>query len=354
MTLHERLQLVAKALGIDVARARMQELAEQTADPHLWDDPAKATALTSEQARVAALVKRYDDIAAMVDDDDEATAELVEADLATLEREALLSGAYDRADAIISLYAGAGGTDAADWTQMLLKMYQRYVERAGGEDDAAIIARDGWKAELVDMSSAEEAGIKGATLIVHGAYAYGLLKAEAGVHRLVRQSPFNAKGLRQTSFALVDVIPKIEQDADVAINDKDLRIDVYRSSGKGGQGVNTTDSAVRITHIPTGIVVAIQNERSQLQNKAKAMEILRSRLAVLQEQERASETAAVRGDLAKNEWGSQIRSYVLHPYKMVKDHRTGVETSDVTGVLDGMINPFITAELERLAKEKTK
>lgn len=354
MTLLERLQTVASALHLDEARERLRVLEPLVVDPHLWDDPARATALTSEQSRLAQLLRRYDDIAAVVSDDPETAAELVEGDLATLEREALLSGKYDGSDAIVSLYAGAGGTDAADWTAMLLKMYQRYVERARSADDAAVVSREGWKAELVDMTPADEAGIKAATMIISGSFAFGLLKTEAGVHRLVRQSPFNAKGLRQTSFALVDVIPKIERESDVEINDKELRIDVFRASGKGGQGVNTTDSAVRITHLPSGIVVAIQNERSQLQNKAKAMQILRSRLAVLREGQRADETAAMRGDVAKNEWGSQIRSYVLHPYKMVKDHRTSVETSDVDGVLDGDLNQFIAPQLENMSKITSK
>lgn len=352
MTLTERLQSIRHALHIEAARQRLAELVVLTADPHLWDDPAHATATTTEQARLTQLLRRFDDVAAVIHDDEQLAAELVGDELTAMEREALLSEKYDQADAILSFYAGAGGTDAADWAQMLLRMYQRYVERARDATDAAIVPRANWKAELVELSAAEEAGIKSATMIVSGAYAYGLLKTEAGVHRLVRQSPFNAKGLRQTSFALIDVIPKIERDSDVPINDKELRIDVYRSSGNGGQSVNTTDSAVRITHLPTGIVVAIQNERSQLQNKAKAMEILRSRLAILAENERADETAAVRGDVSKNEWGSQIRSYVLHPYKMVKDHRTNVETSDVAGVLDGDLNQFIGPELEQMAQTK--
>lgn len=349
MNLQERLASVQAALHINEARQRIVALASLTANPHLWDNPTEATALTSEQARLTQLVKRFDDIAAVITEDEQLAAELVGDELAAMEREALLSGKYDRADAIISLYAGAGGTDAADWAGMLLRMYQRYVERAADPTDAAVVSRRGWKAELVDVSPAEEAGIKSATMIVSGAYAYGLLKTEAGVHRLVRQSPFNAKALRQTSFALVDVIPKIERDTDVQIDDKELRIDVYRSSGKGGQSVNTTDSAVRITHIPTGVAVAIQNERSQLQNKARAMEILRSKLAILAENERANETAAVRGDIAKNEWGSQIRSYVMHPYKLVKDHRTDTETSDVAAVLDGDLNQFISSQLEKMA-----
>jgi len=352
MTLNERLLAIQAALHIDEARVRVAALAELTADPHLWDNPTEATALTSEQARLTQLLRRFDDIASVVADDPGEAEELVGDDLAILEREALLSGKYDRADAIISLYAGAGGTDAADWASMLLRMYQRYVERSRDVADAAVVPRSNWKAELVELSPAEEAGIKSATVIVSGDYAYGLLKTEAGVHRLVRQSPFNAKGLRQTSFALVDVIPKIVSNNDVPINEKELRIDVYRSSGNGGQSVNTTDSAVRITHLPSGIVVAIQNERSQLQNKARAMEILRSKLAILAENERASETAAVRGDVSKNEWGSQIRSYVMHPYKLVKDHRTDVETSDVAGVLDGDLNRFIGPQLEKMTNNK--
>lgn len=351
MGLNERLNAVSIALNIEPGRTRLAELDAAISDPHLWDDPTSATKITQEQAALTSLIRAFDDIAILIKTvSEEEAMELVGEELARLEQQALLAGKYDANDAILSIYAGAGGTDAADWAEMLLRMYQRYTERASGADDA-IINRHDWKFELVDSSPAEEAGIKSATVIISGHYAYGLLKAEAGVHRLVRQSPFNAKGLRQTSFAQVDVIPKIDQADDVVINEKDLRVDVFRSAGAGGQSVNTTDSAVRVTHIPTGIVVAIQNERSQLQNKAKAMEILRSKLAMLAEQERAAETANVRGDMAKNEWGSQIRSYILHPYKMVKDHRTEVETSNVNEVLDGDINQFITPQLVAMSKQ---
>ncbi len=243
-----------------------------------------------------------------------------------------LTGEHDKFPAIMQLSAGVGGTDAADWTAMLERMYLRYAEISG------------LSAEIYDQSPADEAGIKSATIRFSGPFAYGKLRAEKGVHRLVRLSPFNSDNLRQTSFALVDVIPELELSA-VAINDKDLKIDTYRSSGHGGQSVNTTDSAVRITHIPTGIVVAIQNERSQLKNKQRAMSILVSRLAELARAQHLSSVNELKGSTKSADWGSQIRSYVLHPYQKVKDHRSGYETSDTQGVLDGQIEPLIEAYL---------
>ena len=248
---------------------------------------------------------------------------------AVLKKELRYSGPYDRSGAILSIYAGAGGTDAQDWAQMLLRMYVRWAETH--KLDITTIAE----------SAGEEAGIKSVTLEVDGQMAYGKLKGEHGVHRLVRLSPFNADSLRQTSFAKVEVVPKLDQPGDLLIDDKDLKIDVYRSGGKGGQSVNTTDSAVRITHIPTGIVVAIQNERSQLQNRETAMTILRSRLAQLQLEQHAQNLAELKGPSQSAEWGNQIRSYVLHPYKMVKDLRSQVETSDTDAVLAGSIDMFI-------------
>lgn len=251
-----------------------------------------------------------------------------------LKEELKFSGPYDSYDAIISIYAGAGGTDAQDWTQMLFRMYSRFCEN------------NRWKVVLIDESAGDEAGLKSITIEVEGSFAYGKLKSEHGVHRLVRLSPFNADNLRQTSFAKVEVMPKIERQDDLAIDEKNLKIDVYRSGGSGGQSVNTTDSAVRITHIPTGITIAIQNERSQLQNRETAMTILRSKLAQLQIEQHQEQLSELKGPNQSAEWGNQIRSYVLHPYKQVKDLRSRYETSDPDSVLDGNLDPLINAYLE--------
>ena len=277
-------------------------------------------------------------------EDDESTAaeaatELaaVESDLAALEVRALLAGEFDDHPAILEVHAGEGGTDSQDWAEMLLRMYQRWAER------------DGFKVELVDVTPGEEAGIKSATMTVEGRHAYGMLAAERGVHRLVRISPFDAAKRRHTSFASVDATPEVEDDVEVDIDPDDLRIDTYRSSGAGGQHVNVTDSAVRITHLPSGIVVSCQNERSQMQNRAVAMRILKSRLLAKAREEREAELEALRGEKRDIGFGSQIRSYVMHPYQMVKDHRTGVEKGNVQAVLDGDIDAFIEGELRRKA-----
>ena len=260
----------------------------------------------------------------------------LEAEYQERRKDLLFSGEYDNRAAILKLSAGAGGTDAQDWAEMLERMYLRWAEKHD------------MQTELVERSTGEEAGIKNATYIIRGAFAYGKLRSEHGVHRLVRLSPFNADNLRQTSFALVEIMPEMDAPGEVEIDDKDLRIDIYRSGGNGGQGVNTTDSAVRITHLPTGTVVAIQNERSQLQNKETALKILKSRLAQMQLEQRAETLADLRAGESAS-WGAQIRNYVLHPYTLVKDTRTKFETHNARGVLDGDIDGFIEAYLEQQA-----
>jgi peptide chain release factor 2 len=264
--------------------------------------------------------------------------ERLEEELSRLEVVALLGGEFDDHPAIVEIHAGEGGTDSQDWAEMLLRMYLRWAERRG------------MKADLVEITPGEEAGIKSATVTIDGRYAYGLLATERGVHRLVRISPFDAAKRRHTSFSSIDVTPEVEDDVDIDVNPEDLRIDTYRSSGAGGQHVNVTDSAVRITHIPSGIVVAVQNERSQMQNRAVAMRILKSRLLAKAREEREAEIAALGEDKMEIGFGSQIRSYVMHPYQMVKDHRTNVEVGNVQAVLDGAIDPFIEAELRRKAQ----
>ena len=257
-------------------------------------------------------------------------------DTEALELETLMRGPYDDRDAVLSLHAGAGGTEAQDWTQMLYRMYTRFAERMG------------FTVKLLDLLEGDEAGIKSVTFEVSGDYAYGYLKSERGVHRLVRISPFDANARRHTSFASLDVSPIIEDDGEIEIRPEDLRIDTYRASGAGGQHVNRTDSAVRITHIPTGIVVQCQNERSQVQNKEMCFIWLRARLAELKEQQRQEQMGEIKGELKKIEWGSQIRSYVFQPYTMVKDHRTGFEAGDVNAVMDGKLEGFVTSYLQKL------
>ncbi len=287
------------------------------------------------------------DFARLAADEDDGAAEAGIVDhlaelngrLGKLEFAMLLNEKYDDRDAIVAIHAGAGGTEAQDWAEMLLRMYLRYAER------------EGWKTKMLDEHRGAEAGIKSATFAVEGRWAYGHLKCEAGVHRLVRLSPFNADHLRQTSFALVEVLPELGEIAEVKIDPKDLRIDTYLSGGHGGQGVQTTYSAVRITHIPTGIVVTCQNERSQTQNKETAMRILRAKLHARYLQERDAEKKQLRGEFTSAEWGNQIRSYVLHPYKMVKDHRTKFETQEAERILDGDLDEFIEAYL-RSVKQK--
>jgi peptide chain release factor 2 len=333
------------------------DLEREAADPKLWDDQARAQRVTSKLARLTDEIERYENLRRRVDDASAIDELLAEADDPELERElsasiesldrdldkvelaAMVGGEFDGHDAIATVQAGAGGTESQDWAEMLLRMYGRWAERQGFE------------MEIDEIHPGEEAGIKSATFQLHGTNAYGLLSAERGVHRLVRISPFDAQNRRHTSFASLDVIPSLDESetGDVEIDDKDLRIDVYRSSGPGGQSVNTTDSAVRITHLPSGTVVACQNERSQLQNRAVAMGILRSRLAELERRKREDQMTELRGERKAVDFGSQIRSYVLAPYQMVKDHRTDLETGDPHRVLDGDLEPFIEAELRRRA-----
>ncbi|MCL6594276.1 MAG: peptide chain release factor 2, partial [Alicyclobacillus sp.] len=272
-----------------------------------------------------------------------ALAEKQKAALERFELELMLSGPYDKNNAIVELHPGAGGTESQDWASMLLRMYMRWAEDKG------------YKVEMVDYLPGDEAGLKSVTLLIKGHNAYGYLKAEKGVHRLVRISPFDASGRRHTSFASVDVIPEMEDDIDIEIRPEELRIDVFRSSGAGGQHVNTTDSAVRITHLPTGIVVTCQSERSQIQNRQVAMNLLKARLYERKRQEQEEQLASLRGEQKEIAWGSQIRSYVFHPYSLVKDHRTGVEIGNVQAVMDGMLDPFIDAYLRwQLAEQQSR
>ncbi len=322
-------------------------------EPGFWDDQEQAAKVSAEHASAGRKLASFRKLSADLDDlealeemaaEDESIAEELEETRASvqtrldeLELERLFSGRYDSGDAVVSVHAGAGGTDSQDWAEMLLRMEMRWAERRG------------FKVELVEVSEGEEAGIKTATFIVHGENAYGLYQAEKGVHRLVRISPFDAQARRHTSFSLVEVSPLVDAATDVEIDDKDLQIDTYRASGAGGQHVNKTDSAVRITHRPSGIVVQCQNERSQSSNKATAMAMLRSKLIEAEEQKRREEIAREKGEVQDVGWGSQIRSYVLQPYTMVKDHRTNHEMGDAQRVLDGDLDGFVRAELLRRA-----
>lgn len=348
--LDQDLQGIEGVLDLATLRKELSELQAQASNPNLWDDQARAQATTTRLAHVeneittlTSLRKRLDDAAVMLDlaieaDDattlGEVTNEMgsIRSAIADLEVRTLLSGEYDQREALVTIRAEAGGVDAADWAEMVLRMYLRYCERHG------------WKTEIYDTSYAEEAGIKSATFAVKAPYAYGTLSVEQGTHRLVRISPFDSQSRRHTSFAGVEVVPVVAQSDDIDVAEDDLRVDVYRSSGPGGQGVNTTDSAVRITHLPTGLVVSCQNERSQLQNRATAMAILKAKLLERRRQEERARLDALRGDSAGS-WGTQMRSYVLHPYQMVKDLRTDYETGNTAAVLDGDIDQFIESAI---------
>ncbi len=339
----------SQVLDIDGLLKKVNSLEQDSQKDDFWNDSYNAQSVMKQisslhqridpwQELESALTEIYE--LAKLNDNSirvEITSSLKQLSLkyAELKKELVFNGTFDDHDAILSIYAGAGGTDAQDWAKMLLRMYARWVESKGG------------KLEIVEQSSGEEAGLKSVTVDISGiAYTYGKLKGEHGVHRLVRLSPFNSDNLRQTSFAKVDIIPKINQPEEVIIDEKDLKIDVYRAGGHGGQSVNTTDSAVRITHIPTGVTVSIQNERSQLQNKETALVILRSRLAQLQLEQHKDKISDLKGPSASAEWGSQIRSYVLHPYKQVKDLRSQYESTEPDKILDGNIDGLIDAYLE--------
>jgi len=330
----------------DSLRSRIAELEQELGTPGFWDDQQHAAAVSAEHARLTLRLDRYDRLMREYDDArelvamDQGLADEVEASIAPLrgelerlQEDALFSGEYDAGDAVVTIQADAGGTDAQDWAEILLRMYLRWAENRG------------FKTEVLDTSPGEEYGIKLATFTVKGDNAYGILKAERGKHRLVRQSPFDAAHRRHTSFAQVIVAPLLSDDVTVDVDEDDLRIDTFRSSGAGGQHVNKTDSAVRITHLPTNIVVSVQNERSQSSNKETALKILRSRLAERAEEEREAELARERGGVSMGFGGNAVRSYVLHPYQLVKDHRTDYEVGNAQGVLDGDLDGFIRAYL---------
>ena len=354
-TYREPLAELEASLNLAGKRDRIQELERMMEAPDFWNDPEKAQNYSKELKNLKeetegfeAIKGSFEDVETLLEmgyeeNDESIIPEVTEEfeDFETrfnaLQMRTLLSGEYDADNAIVSLHAGAGGTESCDWASMLYRMFTRWA------------ANKGFSIEVLDSLDGDEAGIKSITFQVNGDNAYGYLKSESGVHRLVRISPFNAAGKRQTSFVSCDVMPDIEEDLDIEINDDDIRIDTYRSSGAGGQHINKTSSAIRITHFPTGIVVQCQNERSQHMNKDKAMQMLKAKLFILKQQENAAKAADIRGDVSEIGWGNQIRSYVLQPYTMVKDHRTGAETGNTDAVLDGDIDLFINAYLKMLS-----
>ncbi|GAA1352235.1 peptide chain release factor 2 [Falsarthrobacter nasiphocae] len=355
--LRATLESIEAVTDVPALKRTIAELSEEASAPDLWDDTDKAQAVTSKLShaqssleRVTSLAERIDDLEVLVElgEDEEDPESMAEAEkelvkirkaLDSLEVVTLLSGEYDERDAVITIRAGAGGVDAADFAEMLLRMYTRLAERRG------------WDVKVLDTSYAEEAGLKSATFEVKAPYAFGTLSVEAGTHRLVRISPFDNQGRRQTSFAAVEVIPLIETTDTIEIPESELKIDVFRSSGPGGQSVNTTDSAVRMTHIPTGIVVSMQNEKSQIQNRAAALRVMQSRLLLLKKEQENKEKKELAGDV-KASWGDQMRSYVLHPYQMVKDLRTGHEVGTTAAVFDGNIDDFIDAGIKWRAEQR--
>ncbi len=346
--LQKEISEVITRLGLDEKVAKRKSLNEESLKPDFWNDNLTAQDIMKQINKLDNFISPWEEISKESDEilelvelnDDSIKKDLtnqlsnLSKKFSELKKQLQFSGPYDDHDVILSIHAGAGGTDAQDWAQMLYRMYVRWAESHN------------YGVKIVDESSGEEAGLKSVSMEIDGLFLFGKLKNDHGVHRLVRLSPFNSDNLRQTSFAKVEVMPKIDQPGEVEIDDKELKIDVYRSGGHGGQSVNTTDSAVRITHIPTGISVAIQNERSQIQNKETAMTILRSRLAQLQLEQHADKVSELKGPNQSAEWGNQIRNYVLHPYKQVKDLRSKYESSDVESVLDGKLDSIINANLE--------
>ncbi|MDE6882285.1 MAG: peptide chain release factor 2 [Lachnospiraceae bacterium] len=342
---------VRDSLDLANKSKRIEELEMEMQAPDFWNDPEKSNQKMREAKNLKDIVgtmdglsSQYDDILTLIEmgyeDNDPAIIPDIQQELKEFKEtfeniriNTLLSGEYDRNNAILKLNAGAGGTESCDWCSMLYRMYTRWAERKG------------FALEVIDYLDGDEAGIKSVTFQINGENAYGYLKSEKGVHRLVRISPFNAQGKRQTSFVSLDVMPDIEDDVDVEVKDEDIRIDTYRSSGAGGQHINKTSSAIRITHFPTGIVVTCQNERSQFQNKDKAMQMLKAKLYMLKQEENAEKLSDIRGDVKEIGWGNQIRSYVMQPYTMVKDHRTNEESGNVDAVMDGAVDPFINAYL---------
>ena len=359
-TYDETLKEVKDSLDLENKERRITELDKSMEEPGFWDDPERSTKTVREAKNLKDTVdgykhleQQYEDIQVMIEmgyeeNDPAMIPEIQEMldefvkELEELRTKTLLSGEYDGCNAILKLNAGAGGTEAMDWCSMLYRMYQRWADKKG------------FTTEVLDFLDGDEAGLKSITLQVNGENAYGYLKSEKGVHRLVRISPFNAAGKRQTSFVSCDVMPDIEEDLDVEINPDDLRIDTYRSSGAGGQHINKTSSAIRITHLPTGIVVQCQNERSQFQNKDKAMQMIKEKLYLLKQQENAEKLSDIRGDVKDINFGNQIRSYVMQPYTLVKDHRTNAENGNVNAVMDGDIDLFISAYLKWISLKNQK
>jgi len=354
--LGRRLSELRNYLDIEKNETRLKELEAKMTSPGFWDNQEKARSVILELKIARAIIDPYfqcrkgfdelGELIVIVDEKDEEDVKEIEISLRKLEKDigalefkSLMNNEVDRNSAILSIHAGAGGTESCDWASMLLRMYSMWADS------------NNYKTEIIDMLSGEEAGVKSVVMIIEGPYAYGYLKSERGVHRLVRISPFDSNKRRHTSFASVDVIPEIDDNIEIDINESDLRIDTYRSSGAGGQHVNVTDSAVRITHIPTNIVVQCQNERSQHKNKSTAMKVLKAKLYELKMEERRKELEAEYAKKQKIEWGSQIRSYVMHPYSMVKDHRTNQETSNVNAIMDGRIDEFIEAFLKWKARK---
>lgn len=357
--LKEKVQTTTKLLKLDIQRAEMHALEVEMQSSDFWKDQEHAKKVSERHAALSQELTTWETIAKDIDEllglgemfskeEDAASRQEITTRVETLKKKflgleffLLLNGTYDANNAIVALHAGAGGTEAQDWVEMLLRMILRYAEFKG------------WKTRIIDESRGQEAGYKSVTVHIHGRYAYGHLQGEHGVHRLVRISPFDAEKMRHTSFALIEVLPELDESVEVHIDPKDVRIDTFMSGGHGGQSVNTTYSAVRIVHIPTGITVSCQNERSQLQNKETAMKILRAKLHRLHEEKMQQEKKELRGEYHSAEWGSQIRSYVLHPYKMVKDHRTKVETQDTDGILNGGLDIFVEGYL-RWKKESVQ